>query len=335
MGILKFYLDGTVSYGHIKKTELPPAYTRIRHPDESFWLMAVQVHGIVAALAAVAALGLSTLSNSQKTTKPRRGLNGITPHGKRLVKGTAAWLERERGRATLSFCTLTLPSEYAIAPIGKHEGTKQGWTELTRQYIQKIQYHLGKYGLPKDVVGVTEIQERRMERYGGMPLHLHIVFQGRKPKGAWAMTCEQLSELWRDTVENVMGIKEGTNWEAAVNVQRVKKSVAGYLGKYLSKGTKVIEKVIQEEKQDLLPSTWYVCTSGLRAIYKKNLYVLSGSTAGMGLDILTGVGRGLIGWSRDIVIKGADGYPWKAGWVGKLVTGITNAGAFEAMLALF
>jgi len=47
--------------------------------------------------------------NYEKPERGRRGLHGITPYGKRMVRAAAAILQQRHGKENLTFGTLTLP----------------------------------------------------------------------------------------------------------------------------------------------------------------------------------------------------------------------------------
>lgn len=214
-------------------------------------------------------MGSSNLSNSEKipdaNRRAKRGSRGMTTHGQLLVKDAAYWLQREYGKERLSFWTLTIPPECHNASM------VQAWSEAVRLVVKKLVYHLEKNGLPKYVVGVTEIQPRRSERGCALPpLHLHIVFVGSKTKYVPLLGTKILDKIWVDVLENFSHIP--TKGEACSSIQYVRKSVSGYLGKYMSKGSD--EDL--ERYGDTLPSSWYFCTKDLRDIVRALIVKASG-----------------------------------------------------------
>lgn len=199
-------------------------------------------------------LGLSLPANSLK-----RGRGGITSRGQNLVKDAVWWLQNQYGKGRLTFLTWTLPDEVIKPEL------IENWSAFTKLLKEKLQYHLGADGLPKHIVGVTEIQEKRGLVNGLPPLHLHWVFVGRHFKGSWVITPRLADKLFLDALSNWVpcdGVK------AAGRLERVKSSVVAYLGKYLSKGRKAL-MALGITDDVILPSSWYVCTRALARKAKK------------------------------------------------------------------
>lgn len=216
-------------------------------------------------------LGLSLLPISHKiqigladepAPRAKRGSRGITRYGQRVVKSGAYLLQEKAGADCLSFLTCTLP---AISESDQYLCGIE-WAEITRQYVQQLRRYLTKRGLPGSIVGCTEIQGQRYARDGGLPLHLHLVFEGRRRGGPWALTVAESTELWRRAVEARVPSVAGASWRAAVNLERVRESVSGYLGKYLSKGERALAAVIKDDAAivEFLPSSWWFCSDRLR-----------------------------------------------------------------------
>lgn len=212
-------------------------------------------------------LGLSEVSNSHSVPEDskerlRRGLGGITKHGQRMVKSAAYLLQQKYGAAQLSFLTCTIP--------GSPEETIEvamAWSEIVRSFYQKLKRKLVGAHLSPGIVGVTEIQPKRFKRTGGMPLHLHIVFQGAPSDYCWAFAPRDFTSWWRDTVSAIVPQMAKYSFASATNVQKVKKSAAGYLGKYMSKGEADIKEIVDEcpEVVDALPHSWYNLTKEARS----------------------------------------------------------------------
>lgn len=193
--------------------------------------------------------------------RARRGTGGITPHGARMVRNAAYLLQKHAGNDTLSFLTCTLPSGAQRTLAAGRE-----WAEIVRRFNQSIRRKLIACGLTGSLVGVTEIQEKRLDKEGGMPLHLHLVFRGRRPKGPWMLSPEEVTAVWARTVQSRVPGYEDADWSASINIQRVRKSAAGYLGKYMSKGGAVVDEIVKEggEQADSLPSAWWFCSAKLK-----------------------------------------------------------------------
>ena len=223
-------------------------------------------------------LGLSLLPISHRVAlgiaeKPpgraKRGSRGISRHGARMVRNGAFLLEKKYGIDCLTFLTCTLPplsatDEFSVA---------LEWAELVRVFVQSVGRLLKAAGLPASYVGCTEIQGKRYQERGGMPLHLHLVFPGRHPRGRWLISSDQFRELWRRSVVGRNAAYESVSFAASVDTQRVKKSTQGYLGKYMSKGPGQISSMTEEDQgiAEFLPSSWWHCSLNLRRAIGKRV----------------------------------------------------------------
>lgn len=200
------------------------------------------------------AMGLSALVNSEKR---RRGLGGLTTHGKNLVREAAYGLQERYGKEYLSFWTCTLPrmTDADMRSVCK------GWARIVENVKKKLVYHLGKKQLPTHVVGVTELQPDRWaaEKYPGW--HLHIVFVGRKRGRDWAISTELGDKLWSEAVSEYT--ESEYSFHASCKLEPIHTSASGYLAKYMSKGSAVIGEV-EESYPGCTPSAWYFVTKSLR-----------------------------------------------------------------------
>lgn len=190
--------------------------------------------------------------------RQRRG-KSITPHSRRMVRSAAALLEEDFGRACLSFLTLTLPGLGAIDLAHANEN----FAELARQFCQQLSRSLARAGLSTDYVCVTEIQEKRWANRNELALHLHIVCQGRESyKSKWKLRPELIRNIWERVLKNVLA--KPIECPAATRIERIKKSAKRYLGKYMSKGGKVLKDVVDSGLQDCLPPSWVRMSNDLR-----------------------------------------------------------------------
>lgn len=102
-----------------------------------------------------------------------------------------------------------------------------------------------------------------------MPLHLHFVFVGRKTRySPWSITCDRMRLLWARAVSGGEVSKQlnPEAWKSSVDMQLIRQSVAGYLGKYMSKGVGAIQTIMKANPElvEFLPAHWYFCTEALR-----------------------------------------------------------------------
>lgn len=206
-------------------------------------------------------LGLSLLPNSRSPAA--RGSGGITRESARTVRNAAFLLEKKFGKERLSFVTLTLPS----VSLDESRLLSQEWHTVVHRVVDEIKRDLGRSQLPQAVIGVTEIQTKRLARTGLAALHLHLLFVGRHRRSDWAIQTERIDDIWQRVLSN--RLNRTVVISSACNMQMVKHSAAGYLGKYMTKGKKEVEtaKVIQPGMT--LPSAWHTCSRALLKAIKK------------------------------------------------------------------
>lgn len=210
-------------------------------------------------------IGLSDASNSHKNPE-RRGLTGITTYGRRIIRSGATLLEAEYGKNRLGFGTVTLPPmdrESLKNVIGE-------WSEVTRQFIQNVRRHLSKHGVTSKICYVTELQENRYFRTGLPFPHLHFLYVCHKGDYQWFITAAKFRSLWKRAVEKVCE-GDSIRVDAAVDVKPLKKSAAGYLSKYMSKGGKIIEDVLANLGAEFLPCSWWGCSQELKHQVKESI----------------------------------------------------------------
>lgn len=299
--------------------------------EQIFVLKSIEVYGIEATLEAVlkckaefspdriaiedderGLIDSTTVANSHSDP---RGQRGISTYGRLLVRNAAWLIERSCPLGTVTFLTLTLPTMELTA----NRAVVEGWPNVVRVLQQRLKRHLIDFGLSGEMVGVTEIQEKRLDKAEtGLGLHLHIVFQGRHTDGPWALTPQQIREAWESAILTVVSGQAGKlNLMAAVDTKCVLRSVAGYVGKYLSKGIKSVDRVKALFPGLRLPPCWYLCTSTLR--HKVKLLTKAGG--GVCGQILEWIERGDVdkfASLRFITITDAQGREYPCGFAGRL-----------------
>jgi len=193
------------------------------------------------------------VSPGVKATK-RYGLNGITRRGARTVRNAAHLLQKSFGRGRLTFATVTVPS----LPMNQLRIVHENWNVVVERYRIIIKRALEKKNLPTYLLSVSEIQTKRHKKTGIPVLHLHSLWVGRDRYGLWGVTAEMHDNAWRNAIQAVIpGIS--VSFKSAANLQSVKSSAAGYLGKYMSKGGAAIEAVKNDGFGDWLPRQWWNC----------------------------------------------------------------------------
>lgn len=224
-------------------------------------------------------LGLSNAVNCHTPKKrAKRGSNGMTGKMGRMLKDGAAILERRWGAQRLGFYTFTLPSldrDFLIHFITE----SGGWSRLVRTFMQSLKRLLIKRGGDGNIVGCSEIQEKRYLRRGEVAPHLHLTFKCFHDKYKWYISANELRELWRRSIQNHLNRLEigfvEIDVKASVDCSVVKKSVVSYLGKYISKGGNIIKEIAKKEGVKVLCSCWGHISDKLRKFVKTQIKSLS------------------------------------------------------------
>lgn len=174
-------------------------------------------------------LGLSEVANYRKPSKAPRGARGITSFNRRAIRSIGSLLEMRYGKSRLSFATLTVPN---FSPEDRI-ACQSYWCRAVQRLHEEMKRFFERKGCKYLYVGCTEIQPQRSEREGWAAPHLHFVFIG-KEKRSWIITPLQLRKMWQRIWRG--HLSGSYSWNSCENLVAVKKSVAGYLAKYLSKG---------------------------------------------------------------------------------------------------
>lgn len=269
-------------------------------------------------------LGLSLASISHRValgmaeapgTRAQKGLKGISRYAARNIRNAAYLLEQKYPLKRLGFYTFTLPpvdetSDYSAA---------LEWAEIVRIFLQSVTRLLSAAGLSTSYVGCTEIQEGRYARHGGLPLHLHLVVVGKKAgQKGWAIHSNQWRALWRSAVMGRCPEFSSVSFAAAVDTVVVKKSAAGYLGKYMSKGVKALSGILADDPglAEFIPRCWAHCSLKLKRAVKARIAGGNNSARNLMRDVRAGDSR--VEYSREIKIELSPGEVFTAAVVGKL-----------------
>lgn len=242
-------------------------------------------------------------SHTDHETRTPKGRNGISSYSRRQVRNAAEAIQMRFGKSNCTFATVTLPS----LEDSDYIAVLENWSEVVRQFMQKLKRFLQSCGMPSVAVGVVEIQTKRMRREQRfLPLHLHFVFPGKKPSGHWVVTPQLVRKYWADAIRNASGVDVGRySWDNSENLQQVKMSAANYLGKYMSKGRQDLQEVEAMGLSDLLPSHWSTCSQSLKNWIKNNTH--EGFEIGKRLaEVVEGQPQ-LCTWRYDIKLTTEDG----------------------------
>lgn len=213
-------------------------------------------------------LGLSSVPNHHSDASDidkqssRYGLQGLTAAGKERIQEGSLLLEHRYGVRSLGFYTLTCPYTELelIAEFNRNIA------QIQRRYFQKCKRAYEKRGQYWHYVSVLEFQSKRWDRDWVAALHVHYVApcykEGTK---CWVLHATQLREMWAISCHEVLGVQ--LNCSAAVDSQVCKKSVSGYLSKYMCKGGIMLEQIAEMDDSQL-PHQWWSMSAYLRSQVK-------------------------------------------------------------------
>lgn len=258
--VAKLWPNGEISFHVPRKLKEPPLSREKTTIEPSLTRSALRQMGISSAWLEAFLLGLSNVPNSDKSSEssPQYGLKGITSLGRRRVRNACHMLTRESGKHRLTFATVTVPDLSGEDMAKVH----QRWNEVIENYRREMSRQLKRSGLTGEIVGVSEIQEKRYVSSGFPVLHAHFIFVGLANAGGWAITPKRHDYIWRKSIELVTG-SPCCELASACNLQAVRKSCEGYLGKYMSKGASAISGVVEDGFEWALPRQWWNCSRSL------------------------------------------------------------------------
>ena len=257
----KFYPNGEFTCGYVPPNRFEETYDDPAYEGLPRHLAPIDIYHVAQEVASSSAemerdtIGLSIPANYHS----RRGLSGITSRGQRFIRNAAHLLESDVGKRNLTFLTLTVPS----VSVEESKAIARNWSEIIRVFCQRLKRKLQKEGLAGVYIGVTEVQTKRWLAYGTVGLHLHILFQGRsKTKKQWVIEPRWARAAWLSLLEPYRDAHPEDR--AVENLQQVRKSAGSYLGKYMSKGCAIVDEIVAEHGEDVIPTSWYTATVGLK-----------------------------------------------------------------------
>jgi len=279
----------------------------------------------VVAAALARELGLSPHTNSDKLiqrarkcgqypppAKIRYGTKGITSYGARRVRNACHLLENTGPKKSAVFATCTIPG----LPVQEMAGLHERWNEVIETYRRKLRRALNDQGLRGDSVTVCEIQSKRYENSGLPVLHIHTVFNGRDRSGKAAISKEAHDRMWYDALS--VGLRGPVpNSRYACNLQWVKKSAEGYLGKYMTKGTKLVKELVANGFGGWLPKQWWSISASLGRRIDAKTHGIREFSEWLN-DVAEVEGSDIWLWHRDVQIEMFDGTKITMARYGKL-----------------
>ena len=219
------------------------------------------------------------IKGQQSSRKLRRyGSKGISKYGKKNLSCFGALMQGKYPLARLGFGTATIPrySDAVLRAIG------QQWGEITRRFFQKLRRYCLKKGVEFVYYGCTEIQEKRFKSYGVPVPHLHFGYVCRDSSDSeFYFKPRIVRQFWKESVEEslrrvgVTPVQRYVNWRASIDTQVVKKSISAYMSKYLSKGCKCVEEMVDKGFESCMPKQWWFACMQLKEWLKEETIILS------------------------------------------------------------
>ena len=224
-------------------------------------------------------MGLSVVSYPRKVPIRRhgfdywRGEKGISAYGRKMISSCCAVLENLIIRGCTAFLTVTTPT----LSDEDLESLNLQWSTVQRRLIDEIKRELRRHGLPDHVICVTEVQEKRFSRWGQVCLHFHILFCGRHAGKDWAISKDWCRNVWQRILRN-HGIN--SDCRSATRIEKLRKSAAKEMAKYLSKGGECLAAIKAAGKSRQLPTQWWYCSKFLKDEVKRQMHRVTGEQAG-------------------------------------------------------
>jgi len=316
--LVKCYPSGFTSATYIRRAELDfgrdiaTAYQKARealtYKDGS---VGIPTYKFVRSLLPPSPLGSSKVTNSH-TPRRIRGSRGIQNRAKRMVKELATVLEQRYPLNQLTFFTGTLPPGCTNVP-------RSSWSRIEKNFRQRVMRMLSLKGFDEMYMHVSEVQEKRFLATGEVAMHIHAVFPGRHYGQTWAYSPQEYQAAWNETVQYVLNkSSDDADWSATTNVQMVRKSVANYLGKYLSKGSKVVSSVIASGLLGCLPSSWYSASKALRTATLARIHRFVEKVACELWTSLQHASAEFIKWQKPVDVPMGVNFSYRVGWIAEL-----------------
>jgi hypothetical protein len=225
-------------------------------------------------------LGLSSVpihhNRSESERKAREiqyGIKGISQAGKQAICQAGYLLEKYYTTRRLGFYTLTCPYKDDVDVWYFN----LSFAEIMRRYFQEMKREYARFGLKWRYVAAYEFQPKRFEREGVAALHVHYVAPCYLPHSTtFVVSANTIRRIWARVCTQVVGVEACTN--ASVDAQIVRKSVSGYLSKYLSKGGDMLSR-IAEISPEIIPRRWWGMSAQMRADISANTVKLPEAVA--------------------------------------------------------
>lgn len=232
-------------------------------------------------------MGLSAVRNSHNGSldpdnRSPRGWNGLPKAGKELLEDGLILLHQQAKAEKFQsvFWTATIPTRYqdgSRLSEQDHRRILANWSEVVRQVFQEVTRLYERKGLPKRFLYVVEPQEHRWKQEGILSLHIHAILvnrwnskkrnplkdQGFKTSGYWEVTLEETDQILERVLSHLLDkpvdCSQACNLDSIKGVSQLSFYLVklGKIGRYLSKGSQILEEVKKSKWFNLIPANWY------------------------------------------------------------------------------
>lgn len=268
-------------------------------------------------------LNLAVVQNHH-TSSVTYGLKGITTYGKRMVRNAGFLMQEEFGREALSMGTLTIPqfTHNAMSAIC------QNWGYLVRTFFQEMKRLYEREGLTFRYCSVSEIQPKRWKNHQQVGLHIHFLWVPAWVDWAktYLVSYNDIRAIWRRLLQNVIDRFHSTA-DAVPTVpnpnfrdERVRKDAAGYMAKYMSKGSDITHEVVEKYGADWIPAQWWSADSETKKLIQSRMLPLNEEQTEHLVDICEGSRDECVVYVHEITVTRPSRPDLTVGYCGRLTT---------------
>lgn len=212
--------------------------------------------------------GTPVTSTYKRKKADTRGIPGVA---KRRIANMVCCLYRDYGRENVGFATLTIPP----LPPADMARVNENYGRLNQRALEKLKRKVERRGGEWLAVAAYEIQEKRLEKWGQIALHTHVVYLARPhQRSDWWLKTSDWEKAWGDTLDEFLG--RPVPRHAMTNVQKAKADLAFELAKYQTKGSQVIKAVNDQGRGSELPGQWWSASRALKQLDRENTHKLTG-----------------------------------------------------------
>lgn len=242
--------------------------------------------------------------------------DGLSKRGMKMVRRGVCAFEKEVSKDLTAFGTLTLsPDAIAAILLREEQGELGVYQAIVSDFMSRLRKSLKRRKLPGDVIWVTELHPSRSRNEGIAIPHVHFVCQTALKKFKWLISPDEIKTLWSSAICAHTDVDKKSFKHCRVEIKRVKKSVARYVAKYMSKTNRKKLKATDGLDCRLIPKRWYAVSNAVHKLIRKHTMVLTGDAACAVLDWLKVHGNPIVWAIGDIKITGDSGRSvWLATW---------------------